>query len=98
MPEVSGSGDSDGTFLNLDQNIDQSNICGDEADCSNVGSNEANFWEDSSSDTSGIDIGQSIQQSNEWIGEASCSNEGQKRSQCIGIFFSLQTTKTLVPT
>jgi hypothetical protein len=49
-----------------------------------VGNNEANFWEDSSSDTSGIDIGQSIQQSNECTGEASCSNEGRNEANVLG--------------
>ena len=66
-------------YLNL--NIGQSNTCGDEADCSNKGSNEANvFGYSSAADDedydfgSGVDISQSIEQSNSCSGEATCSN------------------------
>ena len=75
----------DSSSIDIDQDIDQSNTCSDEADCSNEGSNEANIWEDDdSSDKTGIDIGQSIQQSNECDGEASCSNEGSNEANALG--------------
>src|ERR687895_709900 len=72
---------SDGSGIDIDQNIDQGNTCSGEAECSNEGRNEANIWEDIGS---GVDIGQSIEQSNECGGEASCSNEASNEANVFG--------------
>ena len=71
--------------IDIDQAIDQSNTCSDEADCSNEGRNEANIWEDDSSDKTGIDIGQSIQQSNECDGEVAVVTRAVMKPMYWGI-------------
>src|ERR671915_334378 len=72
---------SDESGIDIDQDIDQSNTCSGEAECSNEGRNEANIWEDIGS---GVDIGQSIEQSNECGGEASCSTEASNEANVFG--------------
>ena len=81
--------DEDNGFgTDIDQRIEQSNECDDEANCSNEGNNEANLFgyssasddEEDSDFSSDIDIDQAIDQSNECDDEANCSNEGNNEA------------------
>ena len=64
----------------IDQSIEQSNECNNEASCSNEANDEIDVFESENSGDddefdSNLDIDQSIEQSNECNNEASCSNE-----------------------
>src|SRR5918999_4572389 len=77
---------SDGSGIDIDQDIDQSNECGGSSTCTNEGNNVANVGGDSDSTSSsnsdgfGLDIDQNIDQGNTCSGEAECSNEGRNEA------------------
>src|ERR671919_2396475 len=77
---------SDESGIDIDQDIDQSNVCSGWATCSNEGNNVANVGGDSGSGSSSnsdgfeLDIDQNIDQGNTCSGEAECSNEGRNEA------------------
>jgi hypothetical protein len=79
--------DNDDLFeIDIDQDIDVSNGCNDEANCDNEVNNEANVNNeadigddidiDSDNDGFDLDLGQIIDQSNECTDSSTCGNEG----------------------
>src|ERR671919_1794629 len=74
---------SDESGIDIDQDIDQSNVCSGWATCSNEGNNVANRGgSGGNSDSNGfeLDIDQNIDQGNTCSGEAECSNEGRNEA------------------
>jgi hypothetical protein len=74
---------SDESGIDIDQDIDQSNVCSGWATCSNEGNNVANMGgSGGNSDSNGfeLDIDQNIDQGNTCSGEAECSNEGRNEA------------------
>ena len=72
--------DNDDLFeIDIDQDIDVSNGCNNEANCDNEVNNEADIVDDidndSDNDGFGLDLGQIIDQSNECTDSSTCSNE-----------------------
>jgi hypothetical protein len=78
----------DGSRIDIDQDIDQSNTCSGSSTCSNEGSNQVNVFEpENSGDNddefdfdSDLDIDQFIGQSNICGDEADCSNKGSNEA------------------
>lgn len=77
--------DNDDLFeIDIDQDIDVSNGCNDEANCDSEVNNEADVGDDididSDNDGFDLDLGQIIDQSNECTGSSTCSNEGNNEA------------------
>jgi hypothetical protein len=103
------NGDDSLFETDIDQSIEQSNECNNEASCSNEADNDVDIGEDSSSDDDSygdgidLDIDQFIGQSNTCDDEADCDNEGSNEANLwedisdnsdIGISQSIEQSNT----